>query len=63
MIPSCKVKPVAPVDVGELMRFCRANLSSYKLPREIRVVAQSDFPRSTSGKVQRKLVERWLDVE
>ncbi len=49
------------VDTGELLRFCRANLSSYKLPREIRVVAQSDFPRSTSGKVQRKLVERWLD--
>ena len=51
------------VDLDELLRFCRDHLSSYKLPREIRVVAQSDFPRSTSGKVQRKLVERWLDEE
>ena len=45
-----------------LMHACRARLSSYKLPREIRIVAsQDDFPRSTSGKVQRQLVERWLD--
>jgi acyl-CoA synthetase (AMP-forming)/AMP-acid ligase II len=34
-----------------------------KLPKEIRFVAsQDDFPRSTSGKVQRRLVERWLDA-
>lgn len=52
----------APVEAAELMRICRASLSSYKLPREIRFVAQSDFPRSTSGKVQRQLVERWLEA-
>lgn len=47
----------------ELMALCRARLSSYKLPREIRFVASSDeFPRSTSGKVQRQLVERWLEA-
>jgi fatty-acyl-CoA synthase len=52
--------PGVPAD--ELMRVCRAGLSSYKLPREIRFVAsQDDFPRSTSGKVQRQLVERWLE--
>jgi len=45
----------------ELLRVCRAELSSYKLPKEIRFVSQADFPRSTSGKVQRQLVERWLD--
>jgi acyl-CoA synthetase (AMP-forming)/AMP-acid ligase II len=50
------------VSADELMRVCRAGLSSYKLPREIRFVAsQDDFPRSTSGKVQRQLVERWLE--
>jgi fatty-acyl-CoA synthase len=52
------------VDADELMRVCRANLSSYKLPREIRFVAsQDDFPRSTSGKVQRQQVERWLEED
>lgn len=50
------------VDTGELLRGCRERLSSYKLPREIRFVAsQDDFPRSTSGKVQRQQVERWLE--
>ena len=53
----------ARVAADELMRACRADLSSYKLPREIRFVAQRDFPRSTSGKVQRSQVERWLDED
>jgi acyl-CoA synthetase (AMP-forming)/AMP-acid ligase II len=48
----------------EPMQACRAALSSYKLPREIRFVASQDaFPRSTSGKVQRQQVERWLESQ
>ena len=50
------------VTIDDLLQVCRAGLASYKLPREIRIVAsQDDFPRSTSGKVQRQQVERWLD--
>jgi fatty-acyl-CoA synthase len=48
------------VTADELMQMCRAHLSSYKLPKEIRFVAQSEFPRSTSGKVQRQVLETWL---
>ena len=52
------------VGADELMQLCRIRMSSYKLPREIRFVAsQADFPRSTSGKVQRQIVERWLDAD
>ena len=52
------------VSAEQLMGVCRAGLSSYKLPKEIRFVAkQDDFPRSTSGKVQRQLVERWLAAD
>lgn len=51
------------VSADELIGVCHAGLSSYKLPKEIRFVAsQDDFPRSTSGKVQRQLVERWLEA-
>lgn len=47
---------------SDLMDICRAHLSSYKCPREIRLVkSQDDFPRSTSGKVQRQLVEQWAE--
>ncbi len=37
-----------------------ADLSTYKCPREIRILkSQDEFPRSTSGKVQRQFVEQW----
>ena len=44
-----------------LIQVCRRDLSTYKCPREIRILkSQDEFPRSTSGKVQRQLVEQWL---
>jgi fatty-acyl-CoA synthase len=46
-----------------LLQVCRERLSGYKCPREVRLVGSAaDFPRSTSGKVQRQQVERWLDA-
>jgi fatty-acyl-CoA synthase len=55
----CKASEVSPED---LMNVCRKCLSSYKCPREIHLVgSQSEFPRSTSGKVQRQQVEKWLE--
>ena len=62
-VPVAFVAVHAPgVGADELMQVCRASLPSYKLPKEIRMVASPDeFPRSTSGKVQRQLVERWLE--
>ncbi len=44
----------------ELIERCRKELAGYKRPKEIRFVAFEDFPRSTTGKVQRGEVERWL---
>jgi acyl-CoA synthetase (AMP-forming)/AMP-acid ligase II len=44
-----------------LIALCRKNLATYKAPREIRFVKSvEEFPRSTSGKVQRQLVELWI---
>ena len=42
------------------MRACRANLAGYKRPKEIRFVGLDAFPRSTTGKIQRHEVEKWL---
>lgn len=50
----------AGLDEAALLALCRAQLAGYKRPREIRFVAADAFPRSTSGKVQRGEVERWL---
>ncbi len=40
--------------------LCERSLARYKRPRDIRFVGAEDFPRSTTGKVQRHEVERWL---
>ncbi|MET0675897.1 MAG: class I adenylate-forming enzyme family protein [Bradyrhizobium sp.] len=49
------------VTTDYLIQVCRRDLSTYKCPREIRLLkSQDEFPRSTSGKVQRQLVEQWL---
>jgi fatty-acyl-CoA synthase len=37
--------------------LCRANLASYKRPREVRFIALDDLPRSASGKIVREAVE------
>jgi acyl-CoA synthetase (AMP-forming)/AMP-acid ligase II len=45
----------------ELIALCRGKLATYKAPREIWFVdSPAEFPRSTSGKVQRQLVELWV---
>lgn len=45
---------------AELTELCRRELASYKRPREFRFIAFGEFPRSTSGKVQRHELERLL---
>jgi acyl-CoA synthetase (AMP-forming)/AMP-acid ligase II len=48
---------------SELAALCRRNLASYKLPREFRFLTFGEFPRSTSGKVQRHELEARLARE
>jgi fatty-acyl-CoA synthase len=50
-------------DAEILMRLCREMLAGYKRPREVRLIAFDDFPRSTSGKVQRHVLEAWIRDE
>lgn len=48
------------LDADVLMHLCRDMLAGYKRPREFRFIAFDDFPRSTSGKVQRHVLEAWI---
>ncbi len=44
-----------------LLAMCRQQLAGYKLPKEIHFVNAADFPRSSTGKIQRHEVEKkWL---
>ena len=44
----------------DLLGLCRRDLAGYKCPRQFRFIEFSEFPRSTSGKVQRHELEARL---
>ena len=48
------------VTEAELVEICRRDLAGYKRPRQFRFIDFGDFPRSTSGKVQRHELEARL---
>jgi acyl-CoA synthetase (AMP-forming)/AMP-acid ligase II len=48
---------------AELYRLCRMRLAGYKQPKGIHFIAVDDFPRSTSGKVQRHALQARLERE
>jgi len=48
------------LEAEALMEACRASLAGYKRPKEIRFIGVNEFPRSTTGKIQRHEVEKWL---
>jgi fatty-acyl-CoA synthase len=43
-----------------LLELCRRDLAAYKRPRQFQFIDFSEFPRSTSGKVQRHELEARL---
>jgi fatty-acyl-CoA synthase len=48
------------VTEADLLELCRRDLASYKRPRQFNFIDFSEFPRSTSGKVQRHELEARL---
>jgi fatty-acyl-CoA synthase len=45
---------------ADLIAACRSRLAGYKRPKAIRFVGINDLPRSTTGKIQRHELEKWL---
>lgn len=48
------------LSAADIEALCRAKLAGYKRPKEVRFIAFEDFPRSTTGKIQRHAMEAWL---
>jgi fatty-acyl-CoA synthase len=44
----------------DVMAACRAKIAGYKIPRDVRFVADADLPRSTTGKIKRHELEAIL---
>jgi len=44
----------------DVIGLCRGKIANYKLPKEVRFVAESDLPRSVTGKIKRHELEDGL---
>ncbi len=51
------------LDIAELAARCRNALAGFKQPKEIRIVPYERITRSTTGKVQRGALEKWVAEE
>jgi fatty-acyl-CoA synthase len=60
--PAAIVRPAGPLAVDELIGYCNANLSDYKVPRYV-VLTDDPLPRLASGKIAKQEVRRrWADL-
>lgn len=50
------------LDAATIEAMCKTALAGYKRPREVHFIAFEDFPRSTTGKIQRHEMERRLKI-
>ena len=48
------------LSAADIETLCRAKLAGYKRPKDVRFIKIEDFPRSTTGKIQRHAMEAWL---
>ncbi|WP_373091582.1 class I adenylate-forming enzyme family protein [Zhongshania sp.] len=48
------------VSEAEVVALCRSSLASYKMPKQIRFIKDEELPRSTTGKIQRHLLEKLI---
>jgi len=48
----------AKLETSELQEYCQNHLAKYKIPRYIRFV--ENLPKTTSGKLMRKEIQRWV---
>jgi acyl-CoA synthetase (AMP-forming)/AMP-acid ligase II len=47
----------------EVMALCRGKIAGYKIPKDVKFIADEDLPRSTSGKIKRHELEGRLAVD
>ena len=49
-------KDGAALTVAEILDFCKAKMAAYKVPRLIAFIQETDFPLTTTGKLQKNLM-------
>lgn len=59
LVANVKAKELESIDEKELQHFCSQYLPAYSIPETILIV--EDFPRTSSGKIDRKKLEHLID--
>jgi fatty-acyl-CoA synthase len=59
-VPVAFVSTVSELTALDIDAICRGALAGYKRPKEVHFIPFDQFPRSTTGKIQRHEVEKWL---
>jgi len=54
------VKRDSSLTEAEIMALCKTSLASYKKPQQVIFITDAEIPRSTTGKIQRHLLEKRL---
>ena len=49
------------ISSDQVINICRGKIANYKLPKEVHIININSFPRSTSGKIQRHVLEARLE--
>ena len=44
----------------DVVGMCRGRIASYKLPKAVYLIGPDEMPRTTTGKIQRHLLEQRL---
>lgn len=50
----------AELTAEDLLNGLHGRLAGYEMPKDVHFVAEVDFPRSTTGKIQRHEIENWV---
>ncbi len=54
------VRKDAVLTAADVIAMCRGRIANFKLPKEVHFLEMDDLPRSTSGKIQRHILEERL---
>lgn len=60
-VPVAVVAATKSLELADVAALCRGSLARYKTPKALHQIELDDFPRSTSGKVQRHLLETMFE--
>jgi fatty-acyl-CoA synthase len=60
LVACVQLSPGAALPEAELLAWCRTRIASYKIPQRWRFVTESDVPRTSTGKVNKVELQRFL---